>query len=198
MPHNLLLDLVNQYGYLGVFLISLLSNGTFIFPVPYLIVIYYIGASRLLDPLLVAIMSGIGATLGELSLYFLTMLGRVILPPKYKMRIESVKQAIDRYGPAIIFIFALTPLPDDVIYPVLGIMKYNFLKVFISCFLGKAILSGIVVYAGYYSAEYIAIFLGGESFLSSLIAILLGILITIIVLKVDWTKYFNVEEVGRR
>ena len=197
MAESFLMELVSQYGYLGIFLISLISNGTFIFPVPYLIVIYYIGATGAMDPLLVAILAGLGATIGETTLYFLSMLGRVILPAKYKERVEAVKLALDKYGPIIIFFFALTPLPDDVIYPVLGIMKYNFVKVFVSCFLGKTLLSGIVVYAGYYSAEYIATFLGGESLFSSVLAVLLGIALAIIVLKVDWTKYFNIEVVMR-
>jgi membrane protein DedA with SNARE-associated domain len=104
-----------------------------------------------------------------------------------------MKIILDKYGPFIIFFFALTPLPDDVIYPVLGIMKYNFIKVFTSCFLGKTILSAVVVYAGYFSTQYIKTFLGGESQISSIIAVLIGILLAIIILKVDWTRYINIE-----
>jgi membrane protein DedA with SNARE-associated domain len=86
MASDFLINLVNQYGYIGVFLISLISNGTFFFPVPYLLVIYYIGTIKIMDPILVAILSGLGATIGELTLYFLSMLGRIILPSNYKER----------------------------------------------------------------------------------------------------------------
>ncbi len=190
---NLFLNLINQYGYIGIFLVSFISNGTFIIPIPYLIVVYSLGASHILNPILIAIASGLGATLGELILYFLSMMGRVILPEKYKNRIDIMKNILGKYGPLIIFIFAATPLPDDVIYPVLGIMRYNFIKLFLSCFIGKTILSGVVVYAGFYSESFISQFLGGESMIPSIIAIVLGIIIAILILKVDWTKYLNIE-----
>jgi membrane protein YqaA with SNARE-associated domain len=194
MSEDLVSSLISNYGYIGIFLVSLISNGTFILPLPYLLVIYSVGATGILNPIIVAFVSGLGAALGELTLYFLSMLGRVVLPSEYKVRIDSLKAIVDRYGPLFIFIFALTPLPDDVIYPVLGLMKYNVVKVFIPCFLGKTLLSGFVVYAGIYSSKYINILLGGESFLSGLIALLLGIAIAIVFLKVDWSKYFRVMD----
>ena len=172
---------------------SLISNGTFIFPVPYLIVVYSLGASHHFNLLLIAVASGLGATLGELTLYFLSMVGRVILPGKYKERIDLTKKILGKYGVFLIFIFAATPLPDDIIYPVLGIMKYNFIKLFFSCFLGKTVLSGIVVYAGFYSELYFSKFLGGGSMVPSIIAVVLGVILAVVVLKIDWTKYFNVE-----
>ena len=190
---DLFLSLINQYGYIGIFLISLISNGTIIFPIPYLIVVYSLGASHYLNPMLIAVASGLGATLGELTLYFLSMMGRVVLPEKYKERIDLSKRILKKYGAFLIFIFAATPLPDDVIYPVLGIMKYNFIKLFFWCFLGKTVLSGIVVYAGFYSESYLSQFLGGESMVPSIIAVILGVILAIVVLKIDWTKYFNID-----
>lgn len=189
---NFFIDLIGRYGYIGVFLISFLSNGTYIFPVPYLIVIYSLGASHTLNPFLVAVISGLGATLGELILYFLSLLGRAVLPEKYKERAGLMKSVLGRYGAIVIFIFAATPLPDDIIYPLLGIMQYNFIKMFTSCFIGKALLSGVVVYSGFLSEYYLSRYLGGESTVPSIIAVILGIILTFIILKVDWPKYFNI------
>jgi membrane protein DedA with SNARE-associated domain len=186
-------DLVTQYGYLGIFIVSLLSNGTFLFPVPYLLVLYSVGATGIFNPILVAIVSGVGATIGELILYFLSMLGRTVLPLKYKSRVDSLKLILGKYGAVVIFIFALTPLPDDVIYPILGLMKYDVYKVFIACFLGKTLLSAGAVYAGYFSVKYFSILLGGESIYAGLISLILGIILAVIFLKLDWTKYFKVE-----
>ena len=188
-------NFVIQYGYLGIFIVSLLSNGTFLFPVPYLLVLYSVGASRMFDPILVAIVSGLGATFGELTLYFLSMLGRTILPQSYKDKIDSLKLIIGKYGALVIFIFALTPLPDDIIYPILGLMKYDFYKVFVSCFLGKTLLSAGAVYAGYFSVKYFSVLLGGETIYAGVLSLILGIVLAIIFLKIDWTKYFNLEGV---
>lgn len=194
MVQNLFMELIAQYGYIGIFLISLISNGTIIFPVPYLIVLYGLGTSNLFNPLLVGIVSGFGATLGELTLYLLASLGRYVLPKEYRMKAEKMKLLIDKYGPIIIFIFAATPLPDDIIYPSLGFMRYNVIKVFLSCFLGKALLALLAYLAGYYSATFIESFLAGESIIVNIISILLGIIIAIIILKVDWEKFIRVEE----
>ena len=194
MVQNLFMELINQYGYIGIFLVSLFSNGTIIFPVPYLFVLYGLGTSKLFNPLLVGVVSGVGATLGELTLYFLSSLGRFILPKEYRAKAEKMKLLIDKYGPIVIFIFAATPLPDDLIYPLLGVMRYNLVKVFLSCFLGKALLSWFAYLAGYYSATFVESFLGGESIIVNIIAIVLGIVLAIIFLKVDWEKYIKIEE----
>jgi len=183
--------LIYAYGYIGVFIVSLLGSATVIFPIPYLIVIYYIGASRTLNPLIVSILGGLGATIGELVLYFVGLGGRKFLSSKRIKNLELLKRALSKYGPIIIFIFAATPLPDDILYPVLGIMRYNFVKMFLSCFLGKAVLTGIVVLSGYYSYEVISKFIGGGGLLTSIIVIILAIIFTIIVLKIDWSKIFR-------
>lgn len=192
MANELFMELILQYGYIGIFIVSLVSNGTIIFPVPYLLVIYGLGTSNLFNPILVGVVAGVGATLGELTLYFLASLGRFILPEKYRKKAEKMRLLLDRYGPIMIFLFAATPLPDDVIYPLLGVMRYNIIKVFLSCFFGKALLALFAYMAGYYSATFVESFLGGESILVNIIAIVLGIILTIIFLKVDWDKYINI------
>ena len=55
------------YGYLGVFLISLLGNATVILPVPSLAVVFAGGG--VLNPLLVGLVAGVGEPLGELTGY---------------------------------------------------------------------------------------------------------------------------------
>ena len=184
--------LVVSYGYIGVFLASFLGSASVIFPIPYLIIFYYLGASHLLNPILISIIGGIGATLGEFILYVVGYSGRKIVSERTIKNLEYFKQAIDKYGPIIIFIFAATPLPDDIIYPILGIMKYNIMKIFIACFLGKTVLTGIVVYSGYFSYEYISLLLGSNDILSSVIVAILAVIFTVIVIKVDWSRIFRI------
>ncbi len=119
-----------------------------------------------------------------------------MLPEKYREKSEKLGKLISKYGAFTVFIFAVTPLPDDIIYPVLGIMKIDLKSVFIAAFLGKTLLSAIVAYAGYYSYEFIANLLGEEAGIeSAVITILLSIILTvailILVFKVDWEKYIT-------
>jgi len=196
MVQEILAELVNQYGYLGIFLVSLISNGSIILPIPYLFVIYSIGASHLLDPILVSIISGLGAAIGEFTLYVLAVLGRFILPESYKERADKLRLLLGRYGAIVIFFFALTPLPDDIIYPILGVMRYSVPKLLISCFLGKALLSFGVYMAGVYSSEFVKVFLGGESLLTNIMAVVIGIVLAIILLRIEWEKYIDIEKLA--
>ena len=54
-----------NFGYLGAFLISLISSLSIFVPIPYTIVIYALGSS--LNPLLIALASGFGSAIGEIS-----------------------------------------------------------------------------------------------------------------------------------
>ena len=58
-------------------------------------------------------------------------------------------------GPAIIFIFALTPLPDDVVGVVCGAIKYDVKKFFLATLAGKIILHVALAYAGLYGIDII-------------------------------------------
>src|SRR5438094_487678 len=67
-------------GYLGIFLVTLLATGAIILPVPYLGLIVNAGASPYLNPLLVALIAGVAAALGELTGYLVGYTGRALLP----------------------------------------------------------------------------------------------------------------------
>lgn len=188
-------QLIYTYGYIGFMIVSFLGTSTVIFPVPYLLALYYAGASQQFNPILVAIFSGFGATLGEFWLYFVGRGGRKILPKKLIDKSKNLSLLVEKYGSWIIFIFAATPLPDDIIYPLLGVLKIQVKKIFIAAFLGKTLLSAIVVYAGQYSYQIIIDYIGESGGTSTLIASLLLIAISFIfmfiMLLIDWEKIIS-------
>ena len=98
-----------------------------------------------------------------------------------------------RFGPVIIFVFALTPLPDDLLFIPLGVMRYSVVAAFIPAFLGKFLSNLIIAYAGRLSLQIISDIFGiegeGMSFLiGTVIAVVLLIVIFVIMFKVDWEK----------
>ena len=66
---NFFVSLVDSYGYIGVFLASLIGNATIILPLPTLFVIFVAGS--ILSPFWVGIAGGIGAAIGEMTAYLL-------------------------------------------------------------------------------------------------------------------------------
>lgn len=189
-----IMSIIHGLGYLGAFIVSFLGTLTVIFPVPYLITIYLMGASKAYNPVLIGLLGGLGATIGEYVLYILGRGGRYLLRPEKLKNLEIMSRYLDKYGWMAVFVFAVTPLPDDVLYPILGLIKYNALYIFVACLAGKAILTGGIAYAGSLSIDILDYITGGESIVMGIIIIIITILSIVVVLKIDWSKYIKMEE----
>ena len=182
-------DLVTNYGYAGAFLISIFGNFTIFFPVPFTITIYAFGAT--LNPLLLGIVCGLGSTIGEFSAYLVGVGGRKVIEGRFEERLESAKRLIQRYGAMIIFLFALLPLPDDVILIPLGVLRYDLKKALGAMFLGKVIMLTFVAYAGRYSYTIVKdIFESGGVF-GGIASVAILVIILVAMMKIDWTKFID-------
>ncbi len=188
-------DFAFQYGYLGVFIISFIGSVSVVFPVPYTIVIYLLGA--VLNPVFIAISSGLGSAIGEFSGYALGYYGRAVVSEERRRKMEYMVKLFDRYGPAAIFFFALTPLPDDLLFIPLGVMHYPFWKAFIPALLGKTVMSFILAYAGQQSIAIIETLFGGSGLLGTVITVALLVVIIVAMVKIDWEKLFEKHVGGK-
>ncbi|MHA1821671.1 MAG: VTT domain-containing protein [Promethearchaeota archaeon] len=145
---NSMMYFYNKYGwfgiYLGVFVISIFGNFTVIFPVPYTIALIVISAVVPgVNPILLGLVAGLGAAIGEVSAYYIGRGSQALL--KDKDSIVRMHSYVDRgWAPILIFIFAATPLPDDAFLIVLGIARYSIVKTLIWCYLGKFVLCALV------------------------------------------------------
>ncbi len=182
-------DVVTQYGYAGAFLISIFGNFTIFFPVPFTITIYAFGAT--LNPLLLGLVCGIGSTIGEASAYLVGMGGRKVIKGRFEERLESAKRLIQRYGAAIIFLFALLPLPDDVILIPLGVLRYDLYKALGAMFLGKVIMLTFVAYAGRYSYTIVKDIFESGGILGGVASVALLVIILVAMMKIDWTRFID-------
>ena len=178
-----------QFGYLGIFIISFIGSVSVIFPIPYTLVIFGLGS--VLDPVLVAIIGGLGAALGEFSGYAVGYYGNSKISEKNRKKMGFMVKIFDKYGPAAIFLFALTPLPDDLLFIPLGIMRYSFLKAFIPAILGKILMTFIVAYSGQQSFELITVVFGESGLLGTVITSVLLALVIFAMIKIDWEKMFE-------
>jgi membrane protein DedA with SNARE-associated domain len=178
-----------QFGYLGVFIISFIGSVSVVFPVPYTIIIPFLGS--ILNPFLVAISGGLGSALGEFSGYLLGYTGRAVVSKERRKKMEYMVKLFDRYGPASIFLFALTPLPDDLLFIPLGMMRYPFLRAFIPALLGKMLMTFILAYIGQQYFELIEVLFGRSGWIGVVITLALLIIIIVAMIKIDWEKLFE-------
>lgn len=181
-----LMKLAETLSYPGVFLVSLIGAVSIIYPIPYALVIVWMGT--ILNQFFVAIAAGLGSAIGELSGYALGYYGRAAISKERQRKMDSMLKFFNRYGPLAIFIFALTPLPDDLLFIPLGILRYKIVKVFIPCLLGKLSMSFILAYGGRFFTNIVNILFGGNGWLTAIVTSILLILIMVAMLKIDWEK----------
>lgn len=185
-------NLVATYGYIGAFVISLFGNFTIFFPVPFVITIYAFGAT--LNPLLLGVVCGAGSMVGEFSAYLIGRGGRKVIEDRYGHRLEVAKRLIQDYGAAIIFLFALLPLPDDLILIPMGMLRYSLRKAMMAMLLGKVLMCVTVAYAGRFSYTIIRDLFASSGLLGGLASVILLVVIIIVMLKMDWTRFIERRE----
>jgi membrane protein DedA with SNARE-associated domain len=92
-------------------------------------------------------------------------------------------RVFNRFGTPAIFIFALTPLPDDLLFIPLGLMHYNLWKAFAVCATGKFLMALIITSAG---AAARSVFVAGWPF--ALVLTVLLALVVVAMFRIDWVK----------
>ncbi len=173
---------LGNYGYLGIFLISLVGNATIILPVPVFMLIIAFGAS--FDPILVGLTSALGGTIGEMTCYLLGFSGRGVVENRYLY--DRAVRWLQKWGVLTIFVFAVTPSPFDVIGIVAGLLKYPFWKFFLASLAGKIVKYIVLAYGGFLGAEIIT---RGFDLVSIVIIAVLaaGVLLLTALFIEDWT-----------
>ena len=132
-------DLVSRlgnYGYLGVFLLTLLASATLVLPSPTLGITYLAG--KFLDPTLVGITAGLAAGIGEITGYLVGVgSSEFAKRNRYYPRIERY---LKRWGVWFIFIMAVIPSPAfDLAGIAAGTIRMPFWRFVLACTLGKTI-----------------------------------------------------------
>jgi len=191
---GIMMELASTYGYLGAFVVSLFGNFTILFPIPYIIVIFTLGSLGG-NPVVLGVLGGIGATIGEFSAYVVGKgIGMTELAEKYGERLEGISQLIKDKGFFAIFFFAITPIPDDIILVPLGMINYPYRKTLAAMFMGKTLLVSLTAFAGlfYVAGLEWATLLIGEATISNIYTIVLQmvaiILASYLTIRLDWIK----------
>ena len=128
---------VGNWGYLGAFLIGLVSNATVVLPMPGLLLLFTLGAT--FNPVLVGLTGAAGGAIGELSGYILGYSGHGFIK-NYKLYVKA-EGWMKRWGSAALFVFALAPvLPIDIAGIAAGAIRFPVWKFLVACFAGKAVL----------------------------------------------------------
>lgn len=151
-----------------------------------------------IDPVakvLVGVIIAFGAALAKSIHYMVTFFVSGRLSQKRQARLQSSAHKIRRWAFPLLFLVAVTPIPDEPIVIPLGLMKYNPSKFFLSYFLGKFAIAVAGVFFGSFAGNLAEDWLGLNQtttfILSIVVSIVLTVAITVILLKVDMDKLFE-------
>lgn len=145
-------ELLRQMGYMGIFLISLISSATIFLPLPGFAVVFAMGGY--LNPILVGVAAGVGSGIGEISGYLAGFAGHgaVMRTGLYR----SHKKQIGKYGPLAIFILAFIPNPVfDVAGIASGATKMPWWQFLLATAAGKTARYMLVAQLGLFASGWI-------------------------------------------
>ncbi len=154
-------DFGRTNGLWAAFLLSMFGNTSILIIIPYSYVVFLLGldastaAASIWYPVLLGIISGLGAGIGEISSYIVGRLFRrseKLVNGDLGKKFERMRVTFEKHPrliPLFVFLFAATPMPDDVILIPFGVMKYSYIKTVIPCMLGKMFLCILIAYLGF-------------------------------------------------
>jgi len=188
---HLFMRLLGETGLYGVFFVSLISNSIPFVAIPYLlyIVLYAAGFRDPTSLLLISLVSGLGAGLGKILVYFIgrgfaslssssrTVRNWAYLASKHKLA-----------GFLAVLFVTLTPVPDDVVLIPMGFASYSLLLYAVGVFVGKIVQSSLAVIYGRALVSLLEERLGLPLWLSALILAAATLIIIYIIGQVDWMK----------
>lgn len=147
---------LEAYGYLGIFLISILGSATIVIPAPTILVTFVGGG--IFNPVLVGLISALGATIGELTGYLAGSSGRVII--NKEERLVKVEGWMRKYGLWTIFVLATIPNPlFDLAGMVSGAGRIPVWKFLLVTLLGKTIKFLTIAFIGAGSVSVLGSFI---------------------------------------
>lgn len=186
---ELSLSYSQSHGYLGGTVISFLAHTTVIIPVPYTILIAYLGSVGL-NFWILGLLAGVGGGLGELTSYVTGLAGGAIVWKKYHSHFLALRRILEsrpKILPWIIFLFGISPLPDDILMIPLGMVRYNFWKALFPMMIGKISLTTIIAAAGKEASPvFNSLLYEADVPWLSLITLASIIASVYVILKIDW------------
>jgi membrane protein YqaA with SNARE-associated domain len=149
------IEQMESWGYPGIFIMSFLANATLLLPAPGLLFVFAIAARFPVAK--VALFSGLGATLGELSGYLAGFGGQGVISNSdlYQKMVDWT----EKRGPIAVMVFAFIPNPFfDLTGMAAGALKMPIRTFLLWAFIGKYFKMYLTALAGagFFSAPWIS------------------------------------------
>jgi len=148
---------LQELGYLGVFLISLILNATVVLPAGNFLFLFVLGGT-LSSPVLVGLVGGLAAAMGELTSYAAGYSGQAFVQ---KRRLYNRLEGwMKKWGSLTVFVLSAAPLFFDIAGIAAGALRFPVWKYFIACWLGRTVLYIAIAWAGAVGLDWVLNLIG--------------------------------------
>ncbi|MBN1189850.1 MAG: VTT domain-containing protein [Dehalococcoidales bacterium] len=163
---------MQNYGYLGAFVIAFIAGSSIPTPISYLLLTFTFGGIPGMHPALVGLASGVGAGTGGTLVYLLGRSGRTFFPGLRGYSVDE--QASNRLSAKFVdwaqrkgsvVVFFMSAMLNPVFAPMaiaMGALRFRMIKFFVMCVAGNIVKAMIIAYAGYLGVGTLLRWLGGE------------------------------------
>jgi hypothetical protein len=147
---------VASAGFIGIFIAAAVANASLVVHIPYTLPVISLALSgaSLGTMLWAGVWAGLGCGVGEIGSYYLAhrLLGsnRSLAESGLFRWVTRNIEGHPRLIPAVVFAFAVSPLPDDCVIIPLGMMRYGLRRILVPLFAGKIIHTTIAATLIYY------------------------------------------------
>ncbi len=191
---------LSTLGYLGVFVVVLIINIVPAFMPPTWSVLLLVNEARpgSFGPVELALVGCIATTLGRAALTYLGVFGRDTMSDKRKGSMDEIKKRIESVkggGFILSFFVALTPLPSNAYFLVVGMMKYGTAQVY-GGFTAGRFLSYLVLIEVLSVAEQSFTELFSAQLFSVSIVDISGFVLTIVFALIDWPTLIDERRIA--
>jgi membrane protein YqaA with SNARE-associated domain len=146
---------LQRYGYVGIFLISVAASATILIPIPSAGITLAMGA--VFNPFGIAIASGLGAGIGEMSGYLAGYSGGAVIENiAYYNKTKQWLSEHEKLAEVAILVLAFIPNPFfDMAGMAAGALRMPIWRFLLPCIIGKILKMLMFSYAGAYSAGWL-------------------------------------------
>jgi len=141
------------------------------------------------DPLVIGFLVAFGSASAKLIHYLVSFFIGKHLGKERRRRLDATALKVRRWAFLALFVAAATPIPDEPVVIPLGLLKYNPLKFYLAFFTGKLTITIAGAYLGRAGQKFFEPMINEEILMIT--SIILTIVVTLILLKIDVEKVAN-------
>lgn len=181
--------LFSGYTYPFVFfIIFVISVIPILTPPTWIVIVSAYSLNDQLNPLLLSMIGASAAIAGRLILLQLSTVGRKAINDKRKNSLDKFRKYLEktRYGYLIgTLLFAILPLPSNMLFISYGLMKAKSIGIVVGFWLGRFVAYIIMINLSQYFFNSFKEYINSD-ILSLIFIDILGILMTLLMLLIDW------------